>query len=194
MTGFLEDYGLLLLFAIVGLQAAGVAGLPGKTALVTAAILAARGTFSIAEVIAVAALAGIAGGYAGYLICRSGGRRLVERPRVKARLEAPLAMAERFFDAHGAKAVFLARFFPGLKVVAAPAAGLARMRWGSFALWHALGAIAFALLFGLAAYFAGTGAIELAERYGTYAVVPLAVALAAGAGLVLVRRRRLLTD
>ena len=95
MTGFLDDYGLIVLFAVIGLQAAGVGGLPGKTALVTAAILAARDSFSIVEVIAVAAVAGIVGGYLGYVVFRTCGRRLARRPRVKVRLARPLGMDER---------------------------------------------------------------------------------------------------
>jgi membrane protein DedA with SNARE-associated domain len=193
MTGFLEDYGLLILFLIIALQASGVPGPPGKTAVVVAAILAARGRFELWHVLAVAAVAGIVGGYAGYLSGRTGGRRLLERRWLERRFRRPFATAEMFFDRHGEKAVFLARFFPGLKVVAALAAGSFGMRWWPFALWHALGSIGFALVFGLTAYFAGEGAIELIERYGLAAAVVLAMA----AGLVwsgyrLARRRRAL--
>jgi membrane protein DedA with SNARE-associated domain len=173
VSGFLEDYGLIVLFAIIGLQALGVPGLPGKTALVTAAILAADDRFAIRQVITVAAVAVIAGGYVGYLIGRVGGRGLVERTFLAERLEQALALADSFFDRHGSKAVFLARFFPGVKVVVAPAAGIARMRWQEFAFWHALGGIGFALVFGLTAYYAGEGVIELAEAFGVYALIPL---------------------
>ena len=48
------------------------------------------------------------------------------------------------------------------------------MGFAPFAVWHTLGAIAFALGFGLAAYYAGEGIIELAEAFGVYALVPLA--------------------
>ena len=191
MAEYLHDYGLVVLFGIVALQAMGVGGLPGKTSLVVAGLLAADGYFAITSVVAVAAVAGIVGGYAGYWIGRRGGRRLVEHPRVAGRLGRPLRLAETFFDRHGTKAVFLARFLPGLKVVAAPAAGISRMRWRDFALWHALGAVGFALLFGLGAYYAGATALELAERYGAVAVVPAAAAaLLAWLGWTALRRRR----
>lgn len=191
MTGFLEDYGLLILFLIIALQASGVPGPPGKTTLVVAAILAAKGRFEIWHVLVVAAVAGIVGGYAGYIAGRAGGRRLLERRWLERRFERPFATAKAFFDRHGEKAVFLARFFPGLKVVAALAAGSFGMRWWPFAVWHALGSIAFALVFGLTAYFAGEGAIELVERYGLAAAVTLAVIVAlAWTGYRLARRRR----
>jgi membrane-associated protein len=190
MTELLDDYGLFLLFGIIAAQAAGVAGLPGKTSLVTAAILAARGHFAIAHVIVVAAAAGILGGYVGYGIGRVGGRPLIERPSVQKRLGRALRLMERLFEEHGAKAVFIARFLPGAKVVAAPAAGVGDMDAAKFAFWHALGAIGFAVGFGLAGYYGGEGAIELAERYGLYALVPLVLLAALTWALYAVIRRR----
>ena len=192
MTEYLEAYGVAVLFAIVALQAMGVGGLPGKTSLVLAGLLAADGYFPISHVVVAAASGGIAGGYAGYWIFRKGGRRVVEHPRVVSRLARPLALAERFFAAHGTKAVFLARFLPGLKVVAAPAAGLSCMRWRDFALWHGLGAIGFALLFGLGAYYVGESALGLFGRFGVIAVAPIVVAAAVALlGWELLRRRRM---
>jgi membrane protein DedA with SNARE-associated domain len=190
MTGLLKDYGLFILFGITAAQAAGVAGLPGKTSLVTAAILAARDYFAIEHVIVVAAAAGILGGYVGYVVGRVGGRRLLERPAVQKRLRRALKLMEDLFERHGAKAVFIARFLPGAKVVAAPAAGVAAMSWAKFAFWHALGAIGFAVGFGLAGYYFGEGAIELAERYGAYALVPLLLLAALTWALYAVIRRR----
>ena len=190
MTELLDDYGLFLLFGIIAAQAAGVAGLPGKTSLVTAAILAARGHFAIEHVILVAAVAGTLGGYVGYGIGRVGGRPLIERPAVQKRLGRALRIMERVFEEHGAKAVFIARFLPGAKVVAAPAAGVGDMNAAKFAFWHALGAIGFAVGFGLAGYYGGEGAIELAERYGLYALVPLVLLAALTWALYAVIRRR----
>ena len=190
MTELLDDYGLFLLFGIIAAQAAGVAGLPGKTSLVTAAILAARGHFAIAHVIVVAAVAGTLGGYVGYGIGRVGGRPLIERPSVQKRLGRALRLMEQLFEQHGAKAVFIARFLPGAKVVAAPAAGVGDMNAAKFAFWHALGAIGFAVGFGLAGYYGGEGAIELAERFGLYALVPLVLLAALTWALYAVIRRR----
>jgi membrane protein DedA with SNARE-associated domain len=180
VTGFLEDYGLVVLFFVIALQASGVGGLPGKTALVVAAILAANGRFDITEVLVVAAVAAALGGYSGYAIGRTGLRRILQRPFFARRLRGPVETAERFFAEHGGKAVLAARFLPGLKVVAGLAAGLSCMRWRAFVLWHTLAAIAFSLVFGLTAYWAGAGAVDLAERYGAALVVALAGAGALG--------------
>jgi undecaprenyl-diphosphatase len=180
VTEWLDSYGLVVLFAILAVQAAGIPGPPGKTALIAAAILAARGHFPIAGVVAAAAAGIILGGYVGYAVGRIGGRRLVERPFVARRVGRLFARAERFFDEHGGKAVFAARFLPGLKVAAAPAAGVCGMSWLGFAFWHAAGAVAFSLAFGLGAYFVGEGAIELVEALGLYGLALAAVLAIAG--------------
>jgi membrane protein DedA with SNARE-associated domain len=97
---------------------------------------------------------------------------------------------ERFFERHGSKSVFVARFLPGFKVAIAPIAAIARMRLRHFLLWHLLGAIAFALAFGLLGYFAGAAAVNLVERFGAYAALALpALALAAGLTYWRLRRR-----
>ena len=80
----LETYGLILLFAFVAVESAGIP-VPGETALITAGVLAAGGRFNIVEVIAVAAIAAIIGDSTGYWIARTGGRKAIgedpDRPR-----------------------------------------------------------------------------------------------------------------
>ena len=49
MEELLDSYGLVVLFGLLAVHAAGIPGPPGKTALVAAAILAARGHFPIAD-------------------------------------------------------------------------------------------------------------------------------------------------
>jgi membrane protein DedA with SNARE-associated domain len=180
VTEWLDDYGLIVLFAVLAIQSLGIPGPPGKTALVAAAILAARGHFSIVGVIGAAAAGIVIGGYVGYAIGRIGGRRLVAKPFVARRLGGYFEKAEAFFGAHGGKAVFTARFLPGLKVVAAPAAGMCGMSWPGFALWHAAAALVFSVGFGLAAYFVGEGVVELVEALGVYGLALAGVLLAVG--------------
>jgi membrane protein DedA with SNARE-associated domain len=180
VTEWLDSYGLVVLFAILAVQSAGIPGPPGKTALVAAAILAAKGHFSIVGVMAAAAAGIVVGGFVGYAVGRIGGRRLVERPFVARRVGGIFERAERFFDEHGGKAVFTARFLPGLKVAAAPAAGVCGMALPGFAVWHTAGAVAFALGFGLGAFFVGEGAIELVEALGVYGLLLAGTLLLAG--------------
>ena len=189
MSGWVQSYGLIALFAVLALQAAGIPGPPGKTALVVAALLAAGGEMTLWHVIVVAAAGVAVGGTVGYVIGRLGGRRLLERWWPDGRLAQLLGAADRFFDRHGPKSLLLARFVPGFKVVIAPAAGVARMRVAQFLPWHLLASIAFAASFGLLGYFAGAAVVNAVERFGLYAAAAIA-ALALVAGVAYWRLRR----
>ena len=134
MGDWVDSFGLAALFLIVALQAAGVPGPPGKTALVIAALLAADGRLVLWQVLVVAALAITAGGMIGYAIGHRGGRPLLERWWPRSKLDRLLSAAERFFERHGGKSVFVARLLPGFKVAIAPVAGIARMRLRQFLL------------------------------------------------------------
>ena len=155
---------------------------PGETALITAGVLAHRGRLHIELVILIAASAAIIGDNLGYLIGRTGGRRLLERPGfLEKHRHAVLAKGEPFFIKHGPAAVFLGRWTAGLRIAAAWLAGVNRMPWPVFLFWNALGGIAWATSVGLLAYFLG----HTAERvFKTVGIVGVAAAAAVVAGFV----------
>jgi membrane protein DedA with SNARE-associated domain len=185
VTHVLQTYGLALLFLLVAVESMGVP-VPGESALITAAAL---GRWPIELVIATAAAAAIVGDNVGYWLGRTGGRRFLERFGPVARhTQKALPRAERFFDKHGGKAVFLARFVAFLRITAAWVAGISRMPWWRFFAWNAAGGIAWATLVGLLAYFFGK---TLAKSVGTYGLYAALVLLAAGGvGYFLYKRRR----
>lgn len=175
MTHLLISYGLILLFAVIAAESAGVP-LPGETALIAAAILAARGHYSIVEVIVVAALAAIIGDNIGYWIGRTGGRALLERwGPIKRYSERVLPPGERFFRKHGGKTVFIGRFVSVLRVTAAWLAGITHMPWWRFFIWNATGGIIWATLVSLLAYYFGKAAADAVATYGIYALVAIVV-------------------
>jgi membrane-associated protein len=181
-----QDAGYPLLFGLVMSEAGGVP-IPGETALIAAAVLASQGKLQIELVILVAIAGAIVGDNIGYAIGRKGGRWLLERPGIfhRQRLEV-LRVGEPFFAVHGPKAVFFGRFLLGLRVWASWLAGATRMPWRSFALWNALGGIAWASGVGLIAYFLGHSASNAIEAFGIYGLI--AVLLALIAGVILHRR------
>jgi membrane protein DedA with SNARE-associated domain len=180
MSGLVHHYGLIALFLIVMLESGGVP-LPGETALIAGGVYASSGELDIVAVIAVAAAAAIVGDNLGYWVGRTGGRRLLERSRFVSRWSEPvLPWAEGFFHRHGAKTIFIGRFFSVLRVTAAWMAGVSRMRWWRFLAWNAAGGICWAVLVGLVAYYAGHAAADAISRYGLVAGAAL-VALATAA-------------
>ena len=144
--------------------------LPGETALIAAGVLASQGRFhSIEVVIVVAALAAIIGDNVGYWLGRKGGRALLERtPFVRDAFERALPPAERFFERHGPKTVFLGRFVAFLRITSAWLAGISHMPWWRFFFWNAAGGIVWATLVGVVAYKFGEAAAEAINKYGLY--------------------------
>jgi membrane protein DedA with SNARE-associated domain len=177
VTDLLLDYGLFLLFLLVALESMGVP-LPGETALIAAAVLASQGHYSIVWVIVLAAAGAILGDNAGYWIGRKGGRALLRKiPYVRDYFARVLPPAERFFQKHGAKAVFFGRFISLLRVTAAWLAGISHMPWWRFLFWNAVGGIIWATAFGVVAYYAGRAAADAINEYGLYAGIALVVAI-----------------
>jgi membrane protein DedA with SNARE-associated domain len=175
MTSLVHHYGLIALFLIVMLESGGVP-LPGETALVAAGVFASQGELNIVEVIAVAAAAAIIGDNLGYWAGRTGGRKLLERSKFLSRwMDRVLPWAEGFFHRHGAKTIFIARFFSVLRVTAAWMAGVSRMPWLKFLAWNAAGGICWAVLVGLVAYYLGHAAADAISRYGLIGGVALVV-------------------
>ena len=109
-----ERYGYGVVFAGVFLENAGLP-VPGETALLAGAAMAKFCRLSLFWVIVTAIGGATLGDNLGFFIGRHGGRTLAERHGWKIGLTARrLAQFDRFFDRHGAKTVFIARFVTGL--------------------------------------------------------------------------------
>jgi membrane protein DedA with SNARE-associated domain len=171
-----EVSGYPLLIVLVMAESGGVP-LPGETALIVGAVLAAAGKLEIEFVIAAAAAAAIVGDNIGYLIGRRGGRWLLERPGpFRGQRRHVLEIGEPFFERHGPKAVFFGRFILGLRTWASWLAGATRMHWPTFLFWNALGGICWATGVGLIAYFLGSSAGNLITTFGIYGLVAALIA------------------
>jgi membrane protein DedA with SNARE-associated domain len=180
VTELVHHYGLIALFLVVMLESGGVP-MPGETALIAAAIFASQGKLDLVEVIAVAAVAAIIGDNLGYWVGRTLGRKALDYTAPLRRVrDSVLPWAERFFKRHGAKTIFLARFFSVLRVTAAWIAGMSHMHWWTFFFWNAAGGICWAVLVGLVSYYAGHAAADAINRYGLWAGVAIAALVAIG--------------
>jgi membrane protein DedA with SNARE-associated domain len=192
MQSLVRDYGLFILFVLIAMESAGIP-LPGETALAAAGVLASHGDMSIVAVITVAAVAAIIGDNVGYWVGRLGGRKLLQKSSLVDRhASRVLPWSERFFQRHGGKTIFLARFVAVLRVTAAWIAGISKMHWWQFFLWNAAGGIVWAVAVGLVAYYVGEAAAAAIGRWGLIAGAAIFVLLVAGALVFRFIRRRML--
>ena len=182
-------YGYAVVFVGVFLENAGLP-VPGETALLAGAALSRSGALFLPWVIATAIVGAIFGDNIGFLVGRRGGRALLERFGSKIGLTPDrLIEFDRFFDKHGAKTVFIARFVTGLRVFGAVLAGASDLPWGRFLLYNATGAVAWATTFGAVGYFLAYSWETLEEWIGRSGLVLLA-AVAVIAVVAVLRRRR----
>ena len=150
--------------------------LPGETILLAAGFFASQGHFDLRLVILLATAGAVVGDNVGYFLgervarpfLTRGGRFLVLTP---PRLQA----IEAFFNRHGDKTILFARFISGLRVVAALFAGLSGMRWRTFALYNAAGAIVWATAMSLVGFFFGESWTLLEKWVGLGGLIALGV-------------------
>lgn len=183
MVAVPSQIGYPVLFALIFGECSGLP-LPGETALLAAGVLAGAGRLSLPLVIVVAVAAAVAGDTLGYWLGRRGGRAVLKlRGPLKAFRAHALEHGERFFERHGSKTVFLGRFVPGVRVVAAVLAGASAMPWPRFAVYNLSGAFVWAAT--VASLASLVGAAFAAALW----VAALAVAVA-GALVTVIRVRR----
>jgi membrane protein DedA with SNARE-associated domain len=162
--------------------------LPGETTLIAAALYAgATHNLSIVGVVIAASAGAIIGDNLGYLLGHWGGYRLLIRYGRYVRLtEKRIKLARYLFLRYGAEVVFFGRFTAILRAYAALLAGTTRMPWRKFLVYNAAGGIAWATVYGSAAYLLGT---QVERISGPLSIVfLLAGAVAVVAGVVVVRR------
>jgi membrane protein DedA with SNARE-associated domain len=176
-----------LLPAIIGLESMGIPS-PGETALVAAAVLASQGKLQIELVILIGIVSAIIGDNIGYLLGRKFGRGLLEAPGpFYERRMLFVRAGDRFFEKHGGKSVFLARWIALVRVAAAWLAGINHMPFPRFFVWNALGGITWGITFGLVGYFVGKSGAHLLSQIGIAGAAVLVIS--AVAAVVWLRRR-----
>ena len=128
--------------------------LPGETAIVAAAVLAAEGRLDIGLVILAGAGGAVIGDSTAYWIGRGGGGPITRTVSRLAGAER-LAAAERMVARQGAALVFVGRFLPGIRIAINLSCGAGQMSYRRFLVFDVLGAALWATQAGLLGYFAG---------------------------------------
>ncbi len=160
---------------------AGLPG-PGESVLIATGVLAGKHHLDITPVLFWATAGATLGGVVGWVAGRKGGRAVLTRP-------GPLFSLRRGAAARGDEV------FHRVEVIAillAPSwvAGIHKSRARLYLPINFVSALAWSLVFGLGAYYAGPPILELAADWGTVGIVALVALVAAGVGLEITRRVR----
>jgi membrane protein DedA with SNARE-associated domain len=190
---YVEDWGYLGVGAALLLEDFGLP-LPGETALVVSAVVAAGGGLNVFGVFGIGFLAAVIGDNLSYLLGRYAGRALVVRfGRYVGLTEKRLAATEAFFARRGGWIIVIARFFDGLRQANGIVAGIVGMPWARFLILNAIGAALWVGTWTTIGYAAGDdiGPIyATVQRYFLVLLVLAAAVVAAYVGWRLLRRRR----
>jgi len=160
LLAFLNEHGLwvyALLFSIIFAETGFVVTpfLPGDSLLFVAGTLAAGSGLDIQWLIPLLIVASFGGDNTNYWIGHHIGPRVFKSNQSWLLNADYLERTRRFYESHGGKTIFLARFLPILRTFAPFVAGVGRMPYTRFLLFSLSGSIAWISLFTLAGYFFG---------------------------------------
>jgi membrane-associated protein len=128
--------------------------LPGDSLVFAAALLSGTLRLPLWVLIPVVAATAIVGGHAGYAIGSRIGPRLF-KPDARIFKTKYRDQANAFVEKYGAAAIVLARFVPIVRTYVPPIVGMSPMSLRRFAVWNAVGAVAWAVALSLAGFFLG---------------------------------------
>ena len=141
LSDWLSTWGYLGVFICVFFGNLGIP-VPEETVLLAAGFLAGRGDLSLEPLYLIGIGSAVTGDCCGFFFGRTGGQRLFDQ--LAQRFTFVRARYERlrtFFEIHGSKAVFMARFIAGARFMAGPMAGAAGMSFLRFLGWNVSGAL-----------------------------------------------------
>ena len=145
-------YGILFAVIFVETGLVVMPFLPGDSLLIAAGAFAAKGSLNVWFLIGLLAVAAVVGDAVNYSIGHYLGERAYSIKWIKKEY---LDKTHAFFEKHGGKAIFLARFVPIVRTFAPFVAGIGRMSYGYFATYNIVGGISWVFIFTLLGYFFG---------------------------------------
>ena len=157
MANIISQYGTwtyAILFMVVFMETGFVVTpfLPGDSLLFAAGTFAALGSMNVWLLMILLIIAAIAGDTVNYWIGHYLGDRAYNIKWIKKEY---LDRTHAFFEKHGGKTIFLARFVPIVRTFAPFVAGMGRMSYSYFFSYNVFGGIVWVVLFTMLGYFFG---------------------------------------
>jgi membrane-associated protein len=158
----------LILFAETGLVFTPF--LPGDSLLFAAGAFAALNLFNLFFLFLVLWLAAFLGDTVNYWLGRFFGQQLLDHPKIPLN-QKHINQTQVFYQKHGGKTIFLARFIPIIRTFAPFVAGLGKMNYRRFVYFNALGGLTWVLGLTSLGYFFGN--IPLVRHHFSLVVVTI---------------------
>ena len=157
LSGIITQYGTwtyAMLFFVIFMETGFVITpfLPGDSLLFAAGTFAALGSLNVWLLLTLLMIAAVGADTVNYWIGHFLGDRAYNVKWIKREY---LDRTHAFFEKHGGKTIFLARFVPIVRTFAPFVAGMGRMSYGYFFSYNVFGGITWVALFTLAGYFFG---------------------------------------
>jgi membrane-associated protein len=164
MAGIIQQYGTwtyAILFGVIFMETGFVVTpfLPGDSLLFAAGTFAGLGSLNVWLLIILLIIAAILGDTVNYWIGHYMGDRAYNVKWIKKEY---LDRTHAFFEKHGGKTIFLARFVPIVRTFAPFVAGMGHMSYGYFFSYNVFGGIVWVVTFTLLGYFFGN--LEFVKR------------------------------
>ncbi|MEK7164057.1 MAG: DedA family protein [Patescibacteria group bacterium] len=155
----ITTYGVLtyaILFAIIFIETGivFVPFLPGDSLLFAAGAFSALGSLNPWLVFGLLSVAAILGDTTNYWIGHVFGQKIIANPKIPLNQDH-IDKTNQFFEKHGGKTIFLARFVPIIRTFAPFVAGIGKMNYAKFISYNLFGGVVWVGLFTFAGYFFG---------------------------------------
>jgi membrane-associated protein len=173
LAGIISSYGVWtygILFVVIFVETGLVVMpfLPGDSLLFAAGTFAALGSLNVWFLIGLLFVAAVLGDAVNYSIGHYLGERAYNIKWIKKEY---LDKTHAFFEKHGGKAIFLARFVPIVRTFAPFVAGIGKMSYGYFATYNIVGGGTWVLTFSLLGYFFGN--LEFVKKNFEFVIVAI---------------------
>lgn len=175
-----------------------VVPVPSELVVAPAAFNAASGQLNVFLIVLFATVGAVIGASINYFVALYVGRPVIYRfansrwGKMCLLSQEKVEKSERYFDRHGVAATLTGRLIPGIRHLISLPAGLARMNYGKFVLFTAIGAAAWhSILAALGWYLASFVSKEqlnaTIERYNHYIIIAILGLVALAVTVIIAR-------